>query len=208
MTVRIDDFKTALAGGGARANLFRVNCNWPNGNIQGQANSPFGAGETEALSSFMIKTAAMPARTIGEVIVPFRGRQLKVSGDTIFDAWTVQVINDNNFAVRNAFERWQDAINGAANNVSGRGVDAASFDSYTSNMEIEQLSRNGSVIKRYVIVGAWPTVVDTIDVSYDSTDTIEEFAVTFAYQWWEANTTEVSTTARTTSDINPVPVTQ
>jgi len=65
MTVRIDDFKTALAGGGARANLFRVNCNWPNGDIQGQANSPFGAAATEALSSFMIKTAAMPARTIG-----------------------------------------------------------------------------------------------------------------------------------------------
>ena len=68
MTVRIDDFKTALTGGGARQNLFRVNCNWPNGNIEGLANTPFGAGETEALSSFMIKTAAMPARTIGEVI--------------------------------------------------------------------------------------------------------------------------------------------
>lgn len=208
MTVRIDDFKTALAGGGARANLFRVNCNWPNADIQGLANTAFGAGETEALSSFMIKTAAMPARTIGEVIVPFRGRQLKVSGDTVYDAWTVQIVNDNNFAVRNAFERWQDAINGAATNASGRGVNASSFDSYTSNMEIEQLSRNGSVIKRYVIVGAWPTVVDTIDVSYDSTDTIEEFAVTFAYQWWEANTTSVSTTGRVSADIDTVPVTQ
>ena len=208
MTVRIDDFKTALAGGGARANLFRVNCNWPNGDIQGLANTSFGAGETEALSSFMIKTAAMPGRTIGEIIVPFRGRQLKVTGDTIFDAWSVQVVNDNNFAVRNAFERWQDAINGAASNVSGRGVDAASFDTYVANLEIEQLSRTGAVIKRYVIVGAWPTVVDTIDVSYDSTDTIEEFAVTFAYQWWEANTTSAPTTGRTSADIAEVPVTQ
>ncbi len=208
MTVRIDDFKTALAGGGARANLFRVNCNWPNGDIQGLANTSFGAGETEALSSFMIKTAAMPGRTIGEIIVPFRGRQLKVTGDSIFDAWSVQIINDNNFAVRNAFERWQDAINGAATNVSGRGVDAASFDTYVANLEIEQLSRTGAVIKRYVIVGAWPTVVDTIDVSYDSTDTIEEFAVTFAYQWWEANTTGAPTTGRTSADIAEVPVTQ
>lgn len=207
MTVRIDDFKTALTGGGARANLFRVNCNWPNGNIEGLANTPFGAGETEALSSFMIKTAAMPARSIGEVIVPFRGRQLKVSGDTVFDAWTVGVINDNNFAVRNAFERWQDAINGAATNVSGRGVNAASFDSYVANLEIEQLSRTGAVIKRYVIVGAWPTVVDTIDVSYDSADTIEEFGVTFAYQWWESNTTSVPTSARTTADVTEQPVT-
>ena len=208
MTVRIDDFKTALAGGGARANLFRVNCNWPNGDIQGLANTSFGAGETEALSSFMIKTAAMPGRTIGEIIVPFRGRQLKVTGDSIFDAWSVQIINDNNFAVRNAFERWQDAINGAATTVSGRGVDAASFDTYVANLEIEQLSRTGAVIKRYVIVGAWPTVVDTIDVSYDSTDTIEEFAVTFAYQWWEANTTGAPTTGRTSADIAEVPVTQ
>ena len=208
MTVRIDDFKTALAGGGARANLFRVNCNWSNGDIQGLANTSFGAGETEALSSFMIKTAAMPGRTIGEIIVPFRGRQLKVTGDSIFDAWSVQIINDNNFAVRNAFERWQDAINGAATNVSGRGVDAASFDTYVANLEIEQLSRTGAVIKRYVIVGAWPTVVDTIDVSYDSTDTIEEVAVTFAYQWWEANTTGAPTTGRTSADIAEVPVTQ
>lgn len=207
MTVRIDDFKTALAGGGARANLFRVNCNWPNGAIQGDANNPFGAAETEALSSFMIKSAAMPARSIGSVLVPFRGRQLKVTGDTVYDDWAITILNDNNFAVRNAFERWQDAINGAATNISGNGVDAGTFDSYVSNLEIEQLSRTGAVIKRYVIVGAWPTVVDSIGVSYDSTDQIEEFGVTFSYQWWEANTTVAPTSGRTTADIETPSVT-
>jgi len=201
MTLRIDDFKAALVGGGARANLFRVNCAWPNATIEGNANTPFGSTEAEALSSFMIKTAQLPGRTINTIPVLFRGRELKVSGDTSYEDWTITVTNDNNFAVRNAFERWQEAINGAVTNVSGLGVDAAEFNTYTADLEVEQLGRDGIVIKRYVIKGAWPTTVDAIEVSYESTDTIEDFGVTFAYQWWEADTT-IDASGRTTSDVN------
>jgi hypothetical protein len=200
MTLRIDDFKAALGQGGARANLFRVNMNFPNATIEGTANTAFGSGTPEALSSFMIKTAAMPGRTIGNIPVNFRGRQLKVSGDTTYDDWTITVTNDNNFAVRNAFERWQEAINGAVTNVSGLGVNAASFNTYVADLEIEQIGRDGAVIKRYVMKGAWPTTVDPIDVSYDNTDQIEEFGVTLCYQWWESDTT-VEGSSRTTSDI-------
>lgn len=201
MTMRIDDFKAALVGGGARANLFRVNLNFPNGTIQGQANAAFGSTETEALSSFMIKTAQLPARTVGMVEVPFRGRKLKVSGDTNYEDWSVTIVNDNNFAVRNAFERWQEAINGAVTNVSGLGADAANFNSYIADLEVEQLGRDGSVIKRYIFKGAWPTTVDAIEVSYDSGDTIEDFGVTFCYQWWESDGT-VGASGRATSDVN------
>lgn len=199
--MRIDDFKSALAGGGSRANLFRVNMAWPNAVIEGQANTPLGATETEALSSFMIKTAQLPGRTINPIMVPFRGRMLKVSGDTIYEDWAIQITNDNNFAVRNAFERWQEAINGGVTNVSQYGLDASSFDSYTADLEIEQLGRNGQVIKRYIIKGAFPTSVDPIEVSYDMSDTIEEFGVMLSYQWWEADTT-VEGSSRTTSDVN------
>lgn len=198
--MRIDDFKAALVQGGARSNLFRVNMSFPNATIQGQANAAFGANGPEALSSFMIKSAAMPGRTIGNIPVNFRGRQLKVSGDTTYEDWTITVTNDNNFAVRNAFERWQEAINGAVTNVSGLGVNAASFNSYVADLEIEQLGRDGAVIKRYIMKGAWPTTVDPIEVSYDNTDQIEEFGVTLCYQWWESDQV-VEAGGRATADI-------
>ena len=198
--MRIDDFKAALAQGGARANLFRVNLTFPNATVQGDANTPFGATNPEALSSFMVKTGQMPGRTIGSIPVNFRGRQLKVSGDTTFDDWPITVINDNNFAVRRSFERWQEAINGNVTNTSNYGVNAASFNSYVADLEIEQLGRDGNVIKRYVMKGAWPTTVDAIEVGFDQTDTIEEFGVTFAYQWWETDTT-IEATSRATADI-------
>ena len=200
MTVRIDDFKAALVQGGARANLFRVNLSWPNAAIQGNADTPFGSGSTEALSSFMVKGAQLPGRTINMIEVPFRGRTLKVSGDSTFEDWTITITNDNNFAVRSAFERWQEAINGAVTNQSGGGVDATSFNSYVADLEVEQLGRDGQVIKRYVIKGAWPTTVDAIDVSYDSADTIEEFGVTFAIQWWETEST-VDGSSRASADV-------
>jgi len=198
MSLRIDDFKTALVGGGARANLMRVNVTWPNADIQGDANFNFGG---DALHSFMIKGAQLPARTINSIQVPFRGRELKVTGDTAFEDWTITVTNDNNFAVRNAFERWQDAINSAASNISARGVNADTFNSYTANLEVEQLGRNGDVIKRYVINGAWPTTVDAIEVGFDNADTIEDFGVTFAYQWWESDTTSSATSNRVTAGV-------
>ena len=185
MTMRIDDFKTALAQGGARSNLFKCTVFWPNGNITGDADTNIGG---DALHSFMIKQAALPASTIASIPVPFRGRELKVTGDRTFADWNITVVNDNNFAVRNAFERWHDAINGAVTNVSGNGIDVTTFDSYVGNIEIDQLGRDGNPIKRYRLLGAWPTEVGSIDVSYDGGD-IEEFTVTFTYQWFEADTT-------------------
>ena len=191
MTMRIDDFKAALAQGGARSNLFRATIFWPNTDVRGGADQNIGG---DALHSFMIKTAALPGSTINSIPVPFRGRTLKVTGDREFQDWSVTIINDNNFTVRNAFERWHDAINGNASNVSGRGFNAANFDSYVANIEVEQLGRNGQAIKRYRLLGAWPTEVSPIDVSFDAGD-IEEFTVNFTYQWFETDTTSEPSTS-------------
>ena len=185
MTMRIDDFKTALAQGGARSNLFRCTVFWPNATITGEADTVIGG---DALHSFMIKTAALPGSSVTSIPVPFRGRQLKVTGDRQFVDWNVSVTNDANFAVRNAFERWHDAINGAVTNVSGNGIDVSRFDTYAGNIEIDQLGRDGRAIKRYRLIGAWPTDVSQIDVSFDAGD-IEEFNVQFSYQWFETDTT-------------------
>ena len=185
MTLRIDDFKTALAQGGARSNLFKCTVFWPNGNITGDADTNIGG---DALHSFMIKAGQLPGSSIASIPVPFRGRTLKVTGDRDYADWSVTVTNDANFAVRNAFERWHDAMNGAATNVSGGGIDARNFDTYVGNIEVEQLGRDGSPIKRYRLLGAWPTEVAPIDVSFD-VGGIEEFTVNFTYQWFETDTT-------------------
>ena len=185
MSMRIDDFKTALAQGGARSNLFRATVFWPNATVTGEADTVIGG---DALHSFMIKTAALPGSSVASIPVPFRGRQLKVTGDRQFADWNVSITNDANFAVRNAFERWHDAINGAVTNVSGNGIDVTTFDTYVGNVEIDQLGRDGNAIKRYRLIGAWPTEVSPIDVSFDAGD-IEEFTVNFTYQWFETDTT-------------------
>lgn len=183
--MRIDDFKTALAQGGARANLYRATCFWPNGTISGDADVNISG---DALHAFMFKTAQLPGSTITPIEVPFRGRKLKVTGDREFADFSVTVTNDNNFAVRNAFERWHDAIGGAVSNVSGGGLDVQDFNTYVGNIEVDQLDRAGNAIKRYRMLGAWPTEVAPIELSFDNGE-IEEFSVTFAYQWWEADTT-------------------
>lgn len=169
----INDFKSKLIGGGARANLFKVTCNFPG----------YAAGNVE-LASFLIKAASLPSSTVAPITVPFRGRQLPVAGDRSFEPWGVTVINDNNFQLRNAFERWLNGINAHVEN-TGR-MDPSS---YMADLAVEQLTKTGEVAKRYDIRGAWVSALSAIDLSYDAENTIEEFGVEFQLTYWESNTT-------------------
>ena len=183
-TLRLDAFQAALANGGARSNLFRATIYWPNAAIEAGADTRIG---TDKLTSFMIKTAQLPGSAINMIEVPFRGRKFKISGDREYEDWSVNIVNDNNFLVRNAMERWHDAMTGAASNVPGRGVDTMNFGSYSANLEVEQLDRSGNPIKLYRLMGAWPTSVAPIELSYDMGE-VEEFSVNFTYQWFETDT--------------------
>lgn len=169
----IDAFKAKLATGGARSNLFRVILPFPAGT----------AGNTE-LASFMIKSASLPASTVAEITVPFRGRQIKVAGDRTFADWSVTVINDNDFGIRDAFERWMNVINGHISNVG-----TMSMAAYQVDATVEQLNRAGEVVKTYKMVGIFPTELGDIQVSYDNNDQIEEFTTNFAVNNWTSNTT-------------------
>ncbi len=169
----VDDFKAQLKGGGARPNLFKVTINFP----------AYADGNSE-LTSFMCKAAQLPGSTIPSVPVPFRGRVLQVAGDRTFDPWTVTVINDTDFAVRDAMERWSNGINSHSEN-TGR----TNPTDYQADLLVEQLDRDGSVLKRYDLRGAFPTLVSPIELGYETTGTIEEFTVEFAIQYWESNTT-------------------
>lgn len=170
MSLRVDDLKAKLTGGGARPNLFKATINFPNY-----------AGGNGDLTSFLCKAAQLPSSVIGQIDVPFRGRQLKVAGDRTFENWTITLINEDGFEVRNSFERWANGINEHRN---GTGI--LNPADYQADLIIEQLNRQNETIKEITIRGAFPVNVAGIDLSYDTTDTIEEYTVEFAYQYWEA----------------------
>lgn len=177
--LRIDDFKAALKGGGARPNYFQVTPAFPAG---AGANPDLGR-----LGAFLIKAASLPNSTTGEIAIPFRGRQLFVAGDRTFEPWSITIVNDTDFAMRNAFESWLNLINA---HVSGNSA-APNLNDYIANWTISQLDKaGGSILKTYKMVGCFPTSVDAIDVSFDSTDEIETFNVTLRYQYWTSDTTD------------------
>jgi hypothetical protein len=169
----VDDFKSKLRGGGARPNLFKATINFPT----------YAGGNVE-LTSFMCRAAQLPQSTVEALSVPFRGRILNVAGDRTFEPWTVTILNDTGFEVRDAMERWMNGINGhSANTGITNPVD------YQTDLIIDQLDRDESVIKRYNIRGAFPTSVGEIALSYDTGGEVETFDVSFTYQYWESNTT-------------------
>mgnify|MGYP000303315358 CR=1 FL=1 len=172
MSLRVDDFKAKLKGGGARTNLFKATLNFP----------AYAGGDAE-LTSFMCKGAQLPASTMGFVEVPFRGRMLKIAGDRTFETWTITVLNDTGFEVRNSMERWMNGMNAHSSNT---GITNPVL--YQSDLIVEQLDKDGTSVKTYNLRGCFPTNVSSIEVSYDN-EAIEEFTVEFQVQYWESNTT-------------------
>ena len=171
----INDFKAKLAGGGVRANQFKVTMPFP-----GYAQV---GGEIEELA-FLCKITQLPAMTVGFITVPFRGRQIKIAGDRTFADWTITVINDTNFKLRNAFERWSNGIN---NMTDGEGLTNPA--DYQVDAFIDHLDRNGNTIKSYTLRGLFPISISEIGLSYAPTTDVETFGVTFRYQFFESNTT-------------------
>jgi len=170
---KITDFKSKMGGGGARPNLFEVELSFPSA-VQVD-------NDILQRARFLVKAAALPASTIAPVDVPFRGRILKVAGDRTFETWTITVINDVDFAIRSSFEKWMNTIN-RMNDGSG----LTDPDSYQADAFVYQLDRDGGILRTYKFYDLWPTNISTIDLSYDTTDTIEEFTVEMQVQWWEA----------------------
>jgi|TARA_R100000030_G_scaffold31777_1_gene23334 hypothetical protein len=185
----IFDFRAKLDGGGVRPNLFEVELEWPSEAIP--------TGVTDKLLAdqgrFLCKAAAMPASNIAPIEVPFRGRILKVAGDRTFDTWTVTIINDTDMALRGAFERWMNLINKVSNN-AGR-VNPAEYQTIAKVHQLGRANVSGKnlaseanipILRSYEFQGVFPTNVSQVDLSYESTDTIEEFTVELQVQYWTA----------------------
>lgn len=195
----ISNFKSRLAGGGARPNLFEVEI----------PTLPVAAGNADwpaETFKFLCKAANLPASNINPIDVPFRGRILKVAGDRTIDPWTITVINDEDFAIRTALELWMNGISKLDNNTG-----ATNPGSYMTNAIVHQLGRGtnnrmdastsnsdaagGSDItplRTYMFYDIFPTNVAPIDLSYDSADTIEEYTVEFQVQYWAAGSSQDS----------------
>jgi hypothetical protein len=200
----IDAFKSKLKGGGARSNLFEVSFGAQLGGLPGTTATSTGA--TNSIFSqlgvtfdegdlMLIKSANLPASTIAEIPVPFRGRTLKIAGDRTFDIWTITVINDTDFRWRSFFEKWMNYIIKVSD-----GSGAINTGDYMADMNVVQLSRGPGVLpnvvntqeidvlRRYVVKGVFPTNVSAIDLSYNNENEIEEFTVDLQVQYWEAYT--------------------
>lgn len=209
----ITDFKNKLRGGGARPNLFEVAIPSFPANIR-----QFWTNADQDDFRFLCKSAALPASNVAPIDVPFRGRILKVAGDRTFDTWTITIINDEDFNLRHAFEQWMNHIS-KLDNASG----AVNPQSYMTDALVWQLGRsnqrngtnvvNGArdlqqaappysgtqfsskILRAYKLHDIFPTNVSQIDLSYDTSDTIEEFTVEFQVNWFEIDDAEAGEVA-------------
>ena len=171
----INDFKARLSGGGARANQFKVTMPFPGYSAVG--------GETSDLA-FLCQATALPGMSIAPIAVPFRGRVLNIAGDRTFNPWSVTIMNDTDFKLYRAFERWMNGINNMTDNEGlTNPVD------YQVDIFVDHLDRNGATLKSYTLRGAFPTSLADIDLSYSDNNSIETFTTSFTYQYFETDTT-------------------
>ena len=170
----IDYFKANLIGGGARANQFRVTITPPSG---------IAIGLDVRRTSFLVRGSNLPAHTTTEIPIPFRGRNIYIAGDRVFDeAWTTTFMNDTDFMIRTAMERWSNGINDFAN---ATGVTTPS--DYQTDLSVEQLDRDDTVLKTYILRNCFPLAVGEIALSSAEATEIETFEVTWKYQHFEAS---------------------
>ena len=170
----LSQFVQNLHGGGARANQFSVS-------IRGRDAS---RGLSSEHFTFLCRSAQIPAMTIGEVTVPYRGRQIFVPGDRTYDAWTITIYNDSEYSSRNDLELWMNELQNI-----GSGTHA-SGDYVYRNAVVKQLDRNDQTIRSYSLIDCWPTTIDAIDLAYDTNDVIEEFGATFRFNYVLVNAHE------------------
>lgn len=200
MAFRVQEFRAQMNFDGARPNLFQCELTFPTLASVSGAQQQF---------TFMARAAQLPGTTVNQIPQFYFGRELKFAGNRSFAEWTVTVINDEDFRIRDAFERWLNGLNSHVGNL--RNPTFIKGDGgYQQDGFITQFGKDGKPIKRYKFVGLFPVDVTPIEMDWSANDTIEEYSVTFAYQWWEwaggsnGATTDVSGAGIATSPILPV----
>jgi hypothetical protein len=186
MAFNITNLKTAMKYDGARPNLFQVSIPQINGFPPGNNNDQH--------DKFFIRASSLPGSTLGTVVVPYFGREVKFAGNRTFADWTVTVINDETFSLRGRFETWMHKINGHTSNIRSQSP------LYTNTVDVSQLSKKGTEdtpLRKYSFHNMFPIDLSEITLDWGYNDSIEEFTCTFAYDYW------VATSAGSPSGANP-----
>lgn len=170
MSFNITGFREAMRYDGQRPNLFDVTITTKGNIFSGEGLNMFAKG------------TSIPGSTMGVVIVPYFGREVKFAGNRTFAEWTVTVINDENFAIRSQLEKWMNSINKHNENVREAGLENS--DDYTSQALVKQYSKDGSTGIIYTFQNIFPTDISEITLDWGDNDSIEEYTCTFAYDYW------------------------
>lgn len=165
MAFNINEIRSQLTYGGARQNLFQV--------------SFTNLGNNVAFNKipFLVQASSIPSADVGTIAIPYFGRQIKLAGDRSFAPWAVTVMNDEDFLIRNALEEWSNKINGLETNLRR-------LANYKSEAEVIQYGKDGTVLRKYVFHGIFPSSVSAIGLNWADNDSIETFDVEFQYDWW------------------------
>lgn len=166
----LNDFISSFRGG-ARPNRFRV-----------QISYPAIVGTPDIRDDVVVTAAGMPASIMGQILVPYRGRQIPIPGDRTFEDWTVTVINDTTFSHRNAFERWSNLMNAHEGNIQG----TDSYRNLVGTVDVVQLDRDDTILKTIKLLNCWPSNIAQIDLGYDQNDILEQYTVTWSYSHWQS----------------------
>lgn len=170
MAFNINEIRSQLTLGGARNSLFQV-----------QITNPVnGTGDIKV--PFLARATSIPEANLGVIEVPYFGRKIRLAGDRTYGTWTVQILNDEDFLIRNALEEWSNKIQTFEGNI--RDLGSASPLQYKQTARVTQFSKTGTPLREYKFNGIFPTSISTIEMDWNATDTIEEFQATFAYDWW------------------------
>lgn len=180
MAFNVNEFRSNLIGDGARPNLFSVTLTFPSFVNNGSA-----AGQK---TTFMAKASQLQGSSIGSIPMYYFGREMKFAGNRTFADWSLQIINDEDFLIRNALEEWSNGINSHVSNIRAAGG-STSPSAYTVDAVVTQYGKTGDILKTYNFIGMFPVDIAPIDLSWQDNDAIEEYGVTFSYQYWESNTT-------------------
>jgi hypothetical protein len=185
MSFRIQDIKSALKFGGARPSLFNVTMQLPSAvQVDGNFAPGISKGDFNSKFSFLCRAASLPQSTVASINVPYMGAKMKVAGNRTYEDWSVTVINDEDFAIRKGFEMWLHAINHQSDNIRNNGATSQPA-SYKTDALVSQFAKDNDVdpIRKIKFYGLFPTQISAIELDWDSTDTIETFTVTFAYDY-------------------------
>jgi hypothetical protein len=180
MPFSINQFRAQLTGEGARPNLFEVTVPFPGASNPGEAGQKL---------TFMCKGAQIPGADIGLVEVPYFGRNIKMAGNRTFAEWTTTIINDEDFAVHAGLVNWMNSIQGNAENLQ-----TINSSDYQVDALVTQYGKAGEVIKQVTLVNTWPASIPAIELGWDQNDAIEEFAVTWQYDYWQIADAQTQTT--------------